>query len=191
MRQAPATHPRPSRSELGRRPGFLSAQKGKTGSVATERQGSVEERRKDDPGASDPYDLERFVLAQNAGGTYDQVTEELRQGQKASHWMWFVFPQIEGLGRSETARKYAISSLEEAKAYLAHPVLGPRLIECAGIVAMLHDHTAQQIFGAVDAQKLHSSMTLFHEAAPDEPSFTQVLDGYFDGHRDEATTQRI
>jgi uncharacterized protein (DUF1810 family) len=151
----------------------------------------VEERRKDDPGASDPYDLERFVTAQNAGGTYDQVTEELRQGQKASHWMWFVFPQIDGLGRSETARKYAISSLEEARAYLAHPVLGPRLIECTRIVAMLHDRTAQQIFGAVDAQKLHSSMTLFHEAAPDEPSFTQVLDGYFDGGQDEATTQRV
>jgi uncharacterized protein (DUF1810 family) len=140
---------------------------------------------------SDPYDLERFVAAQNAGGTYDQVTEELREGQKVSHWMWFVFPQIAGLGRSETARKYAVSSLEEAKAYAAHPVLGPRLVECAGIVARLHGHTAQEIFGPVDAQKLHSSMTLFHEAAPTEPSFTQVLDGYFDGVEDEATTRLL
>lgn len=151
----------------------------------------MEERREHEPGLSDPYALERFVTAQNAGGTYDQVTEELRQGQKVSHWMWFVFPQVAGLGRSETARRYAISSLEEAKAYLAHPVLGVRLIECSGILATLHGRTAQEIFGAVDAQKLHSSMTLFHEAAPDESTFTQVIDGYFDGQTDEGTTRRL
>jgi uncharacterized protein (DUF1810 family) len=151
----------------------------------------LEERRKQEPSVSDPYDLERFVTVQNAGGTYDQVTAELRQGQKVSHWMWFVFPQIAGLGRSEAARKFAISSLEEAKAYVAHPVLGPRLIACAGIVAMLHGRTAQEIFGGVDAQKLHSSMTLFHEAAPSEQAFTHVIDAYFGGQEDEATTQRL
>jgi uncharacterized protein (DUF1810 family) len=139
----------------------------------------------------DRYDLERFVEAQNAGGTYDQVTAELREGQKVSHWMWFVFPQIAGLGRSATARQYAISSVDEAKAYLAHPVLGPRLLECTGIVAMLSGRTAPEIFGELDAHKLRSSMTLFHAAAPDEPAFAQVLDVYFDGLKDEATTQRL
>jgi uncharacterized protein (DUF1810 family) len=140
---------------------------------------------------SGPYNVERFVAAQNAGGTYDQAAEELRRGRKTSHWMWFVFPQIAGLGRSETARRYAISSLEEAKAYVGHPVLGARLIECAGIVARLQDKTAREVFGEVDAQKLHSSMTLFHEAAPNEPSFTQVIDVYFGGLKDQATTQRL
>jgi uncharacterized protein (DUF1810 family) len=140
---------------------------------------------------TDPYDLDRFVAAQNAGGTYDQVTAELRQGQKVSHWMWFVFPQIAGLGRSETARKYAISSMEEAQAYLEHPVLGPRLVECAGILVMLHDRTANEIFGEVDALKLHSSMTLFHEADPTEASFTHVIDSYFEGQEDPETIQRL
>ncbi len=140
---------------------------------------------------ADPYDLERFVRTQDAGGTYDQVTTELHAGQKVSHWMWFIFPQIAGLGHSETAQKYAISSIDEARAYLAHPVLGPRLKECAAIVATVPDRTAEEIFGALDAQKLRSSMTLFHHADPDEPSFTQVLDVYFDGLEDEATTQRL
>jgi uncharacterized protein (DUF1810 family) len=148
-------------------------------------------KRKQEASVGDPYDLERFVAAQNAGGTYDRAREELRKGSKVSHWMWFVFPQIAGLGRSDTARKYAISSLEEAKAYFAHPVLGRRLIECAGIVAGLQGRTAREIFGEVDAQKLRSSMTLFHGAAPSEPSFTQVIDGYFDGLEDQATTQRL
>jgi uncharacterized protein (DUF1810 family) len=139
----------------------------------------------------DPYDLERFVAAQNAGGTYDRATRELRDGRKRSHWMWFVFPQIAGLGRSEMARTYAISSMEEARAYVAHPLLGPRLVECAGIVAGLQGRTAQEIFGEVDAQKLHSSMTLFHRASPGEPSFRPVLDVYFDGREDPATTQSI
>jgi uncharacterized protein (DUF1810 family) len=142
-------------------------------------------------GGHDPYDLERFVVAQNAGGTYDQATEELRDGRKTSHWMWFVFPQIAGLGRSEIARKYAISSMAEAQAYLAHPLLGSRLIACAGIVAGLQGRTARDIFGDVDAQKLHSSMTLFHAAAPGEPSFGQVIDVYFDGLEDPATCQRL
>jgi uncharacterized protein (DUF1810 family) len=139
----------------------------------------------------DSYDLERFVTAQNAGATYDQVTAELREGQKVSHWMWFIFPQIAGLGRSETARQYAISSINEARAYLAHPVLAPRLLECTGILAMLSGRTASEIFGELDAHKLRSSMTLFHAAAPDEPAFAQVLDVYFGGQQDEATTQRL
>jgi uncharacterized protein (DUF1810 family) len=139
----------------------------------------------------DLYDLDRFVAAQNAGGTYDLATQELRNGRKVSHWMWFVFPQIAGLGRSETARKYAISSMAEGKAYVAHPLLGSRLIACAGIVAGLQGRTAREIFGDVDAQKLRSSMTLFHAAAPGEPSFGQVIDVYFDGLEDPATTQRL
>ena len=105
--------------------------------------------------------------------------------------MWFVFPQIAGLGQSPTAKKYAIASVDEAKAYLAHPVLGPRLIECAGILTRLTGHTAGQILGGVDAQKLHSSMTLFHRAAPEKPLFRQVLDAYFDGREDEATLARL
>jgi uncharacterized protein (DUF1810 family) len=130
---------------------------------------------------NDPYDLERFVAVQDAGGTYELATEELRRGQRTSHWMWFVFPQIAGLGRSPTARTYAISSIEEAKAYLAHPRLGRRLAECAGILAGLEGRTARDIWGEVDAQKLHSSMTLFLEAAPGEPVFRRVIDRYFDG----------
>src|ERR1019366_3065458 len=117
----------------------------------------------------DPYDLQRFVAAQDAHGTYDRATAELRAGAKASHWMWFVFPQITGLGRSSVSRRYAICSLAEARAYLAHPVLGPRLVECATIVAGLAGRTAEQIFGGIDAQKLRSSMTLFLHADPGTP----------------------
>ena len=139
---------------------------------------------------ADPYNLERFVAAQD-GGTYDKAIAELRDGQKVSHWMWFVFPQIAGLGQSSTSRTYAISSLDEARAYLSHPVLGPRLVECVGIVARLTGRTAEEIFGVVDARKLRSSMTLFCHAAPDEPSFIRVLDVYFDGRQDEATVTRF
>jgi uncharacterized protein (DUF1810 family) len=139
----------------------------------------------------DPYDLRRFVAAQDVGGTYDQAIVELRRGRKTGHWMWFVFPQIAGLGQSQTSRKFAISSLEEARAYLAHPVLGPRLIECATIVAQTQGRTAEQIFGGLDAQKLHSSITLFLRAAPGEPVFGIVLARYFDGLPDPATEQRI
>ena len=139
----------------------------------------------------DRYDLQRFVAAQDVGRTYDQATAELRRGRKTSHWMWFVFPQIAGLGQSPVARMYAISGLAEAKAYLAHPVLGPRLVECAAIVAGLPGRTAEQIFGGIDALKLRSSMTLFLRAAPDEPIFRQVLDQYFGGKPDPATEQRI
>src|SRR5215204_2145581 len=125
---------------------------------------------------ADTYDLERFVSAQDGGGTYARAVEELRRGRKTSHWMWFVFPQVAGLGFSATSRTYAISSLDEARAYLAHPVLGPRLRECAGIVAGLRDRSADSVFGGTDAMKLRSSMTLFARAAPDEPVFRQVLD---------------
>jgi uncharacterized protein (DUF1810 family) len=139
----------------------------------------------------DPYDLQRFVAAQDAGGTYDHAIAELRSGHKTSHWMWFVFPQIAGLGYSSASRTYAITSLEEARAYLAHPVLGARLIECAAILTGVPGRTAEQIFGGVDAQKLRSSMTLFIHAAPGEPVFRQVLDQYFGGVPDSATEQRI
>src|ERR1039458_473272 len=114
-----------------------------------------------------PYDLERFVAAQNAGSTHDRAIRELRCGHKTSHWMWFVFPQIAGLGQSSTSKRYAISSLEEAKEYLLPPVLGSRLLECSGIVAANEDKSAAQIVGDIDAQKLRSSMTLFLRAAPD------------------------
>lgn len=138
----------------------------------------------------DHFDLERFVSAQD-DGTYDRAVEELRGGHKTSHWMWFVFPQVAGLGKSAKAREFAISSLDEARAYLNHPVLGPRLIECTGIVAEAEGRSALQIFGSIDALKLRSSMTLFMRAAPDEPLFQQVLDRLFEGEPDPATDQLL
>ena len=136
-------------------------------------------------------DLERFVQAQDEHQTYDQAVTELRRGRKRSHWMWFVFPQIAGLGRSPMAQAYAIADLAEARAYLAHPVLGPRLVECAEIVASHPGSTAEQIFGGIDAMKLRSSMTLFARADPDQPVFAAVLDQFFGGVQDEATTSRF
>ena len=135
-------------------------------------------------------DLERFVDAQDSGGTYQQAVAELRNGRKTSHWMWFIFPQIAGLGHSAMAQAYAISDLAEAQAYLAHPVLGPRLIECAQIVASHQGLSAQQIFGGIDAIKLRSSMTLFAHAAPDQTIFQQVIDQYYDG-QDPETARRL
>jgi len=135
------------------------------------------------------FDLRRFTDAQD--GTYEYATAELRRGRKTSHWMWFVFPQIAGLGHSDMSRRYAISSLAEARAYLAHPVLGRRLVECASILVALPDRTAEEIFGGIDAQKLRSSMTLFRRADPDEPVFAQVLDLYFEGATDIATEDRL
>jgi uncharacterized protein (DUF1810 family) len=140
---------------------------------------------------SDRYRLERFVTAQDAAGTYASAVEELRAGRKRSHWMWFVFPQIAGLGRSPTARTYAISSLTEAEAYLAHPVLGPRLVESTDVLAELSGRSAEEVFGPVDAIKLRSSMTLFARAAPDQPVFQRVLDRYFGGVPDEATDRLL
>ena len=142
---------------------------------------------------SDPYRLERFVAAQDQGGTYERAAAELRAGAKVSHWMWFVFPQIAGLGLSSIAREFAVSSTDEAHAYLAHPVLGPRLRECARIVASTEGRSAEQIFGPVDAMKLRSSMSLFAaaEEEPDENVFRTVLAKYFGGVADEATVSRL
>lgn len=139
----------------------------------------------------DRFDLERFVTAQDDGGTYDAAVAELRRGRKASHWMWFVFPQIAGLGHSPMSQRYAISSLEEARAYLAHPVLGPRLRECAEVVAGSRAPSADALLGGIDATKLRSSMTLFARAAPEEEVFRRVLSRFFDGREDPETLARI
>jgi uncharacterized protein (DUF1810 family) len=136
-------------------------------------------------------DLDRFVSAQDAGGTYEGAVRELRAGRKQSHWMWFVFPQIAGLGLSSTSRRYAIASLMQARAYLAHPVLGRRLVECADIVATSPAESAEAIFGPVDAMKLRSSMTLFRRADPAEAVFGEVLDRYFGGTSDPETERRL
>jgi uncharacterized protein (DUF1810 family) len=139
----------------------------------------------------DPYRLERFVQAQDSGDTYQEAVAELRSGRKASHWMWFIFPQVAGLGFSAMSQRYAIAGLAEARAYLDHPVLGHRLAECARIVAATEGRTADDIFGPVDAMKLRSSMTLFAAAAHEEPAFEQVLAKYFGGTPDEATLARF
>jgi uncharacterized protein (DUF1810 family) len=139
----------------------------------------------------DPHRLQRFIDAQDQANTYETALSELRAGRKTSHWMWFVFPQIAGLGHSPTAVAYALSSLAEASAYLAHPVLGPRLLECTRALAEITGASANEILGEIDAIKLRSSMTLFAHAAPHEPLFWQVLDRYFAGVADEATEQRL
>jgi uncharacterized protein (DUF1810 family) len=135
------------------------------------------------------FNLERFVDAQ--AGVYDQALAELRAGRKRSHWMWFIFPQIAGLGQSDMARRYAIASTDEAAAYLAHPVLGPRLRTCAAAVAAHDDRPADAIFDYPDNLKFHSSMTLFADVAPDEAVFQTCLDRFFDGAGDPATLERI
>jgi uncharacterized protein (DUF1810 family) len=137
----------------------------------------------------DPFDLHRFVVAQEQ--VYDQVLDELRQGRKKSHWMWFIFPQVAGLGRSSTARKYAIKSADEARQYLGHPVLGPRLLQCAEAVLAVEGRTASQIFGFPDDLKLRSSMTLFAHVAGQDSVFVRVLDKYFDGAMDPATLEKL
>jgi uncharacterized protein (DUF1810 family) len=142
-------------------------------------------------GPADPYDLGRFVTAQDRGGTFEQAMSELRAGRKSSHWMWFVFPQVSGLGHSPMSRTFAISGLAEAKAYLEHPVLGPRLRQAADLVLAVPDRSAEQVFGGIDAQKLHSSMTLFLRASPGDAVFRQVLDRFFGGAADGATDQRL
>ncbi len=130
-------------------------------------------------------DLERFVHEQDSD--YDHVLAELRRGRKTSHWIWFIFPQIAGLGRSAMSQHFAITSLDEARAYLAHPILGARLRECVGLLLEVEGRSADEIFGALDAMKVRSSMTLFHRAAPDEPEFRQVLDRFYGGVADPAT----
>lgn len=137
------------------------------------------------------YDLERFVAAQNSHGTYEQALAELRAGRKTSHWMWFVFPQIAGLGRSAMAQAYAIADLDEARAYLVHPVLGPRLVTSAETTLLHRDRDAEDIFGGIDAIKLRSSMTLFVHADAGQTIFQTVLDQFFDGEEDPATLERI
>jgi uncharacterized protein (DUF1810 family) len=142
---------------------------------------------------ADAPDLHRFVAAQDEHGTYDRALAELRDGRKVSHWMWFVFPQIAGLGRSATAQHFAIGSLDEARAYLDHPVLGPRLREAAAALLELPGSpSAAEVLGGIDALKLRSSMTLFAAAAaPGEPLFSAVLHRYFDGEPDPATQARV
>jgi uncharacterized protein (DUF1810 family) len=139
----------------------------------------------------DRWRLERFVSAQDQLGTHQRALAELQAGKKVSHWMWFIFPQVAGLGLSAMAREYAISSLDEARAYLAHPVLGPRLAECASALLALDGLTAQDVLGGVDAMKLRSSVTLFQAADPDAVAFGAVLAKYFDGQPDEATLARL
>lgn len=139
---------------------------------------------------SDPFRLERFVAAQNADDTYERALAELRAGRKQGHWMWFIFPQIAGLGGSPMARRYAISSVDEARAYLRHPVLGPRLIASTAALLRLGT-TVDDALGEVDAMKLCSSMTLFAYADPTEPLFTQVLDTHYGGVADPLTEARL
>ena len=135
------------------------------------------------------FDLDRFVAEQEH--VYRSVLEELRRGRKTGHWIWFIFPQVAGLGYSAMSRRFAISSLDEARAYLGHPVLGVRLRECAAVVLATTGRTAEEILGSIDAMKLRSCVTLFHRAAPGEPVFRQVLDRYYGGVADEATDARL
>jgi uncharacterized protein (DUF1810 family) len=139
--------------------------------------------------SADQFDLQRFVDAQEP--VFDAVVAELRSGAKRSHWIWFVFPQLRGLGRSATAMHYGISSLEEARAYLAHDVLGPRLRECARLVAAIDGRSVEQIFGSPDDLKVRSSMTLFARATEDNADFLAVLDKFYDGEQDSVTIEQL
>jgi uncharacterized protein (DUF1810 family) len=138
---------------------------------------------------ADPYNLERFIQAQNS--VYEEVLFELKNGTKVSHWMWFIFPQIKGLGRSPTSIKFAISSRDEAHAYLSHPVLGPRLKECTRLVLLTEGRSIAQIFGYPDDMKFRSSMTLFAQVSPDDDIFMQALQKYFQGKPDQLTLDRL
>jgi uncharacterized protein (DUF1810 family) len=141
------------------------------------------------PDADDPYDLRRFVEAQDR--VYGDVTAELRSGRKRTHWMWFIFPQIAGLGHSAMARRYAISSLPEAVAYLKHGILGPRLRECTRLVTLVEGRSAHDILGSPDDMKFHSCLTLFSNAAPEDQVFHHALEKYFGGEEDPATLARL
>jgi uncharacterized protein (DUF1810 family) len=138
---------------------------------------------------SDPHDLERFVAAQE--GVYESALAELRAGRKTGHWMWFVFPQIQGLGISAMSQRYAVASLDEARAYVDHPVLGQRLAQCARVLIDLGGNDAEAIFGGIDAVKLRSSMTLFARAVGDDSIYDGVLDQYFGGVPDPQTEARL
>jgi len=138
---------------------------------------------------SDPFKLQRFVDAQSR--VIDQVSSELRAGRKRSHWMWYIFPQISGLGSSATAQAFAIASLAEARAYLSHPVLGERLRTCTGLVNAIEGRSIEEIFGYPDHLKFHSSMTLFARAAPDEAAFQSALQKFFGGRLDRLTLERL
>lgn len=141
-----------------------------------------------------PADLSHFVAAQDAGDTYAAALAELRSGRKRSHWMWFVFPQVAGLGRSDMAQRYALSGVQEARDYLAHPVLGPRLLECTQALVDLGGADPEAVMGGIDAVKLRSSMTLFAHAAEhdeDRAVFRAVLDQYFGGQEDPGTIVRL
>jgi uncharacterized protein (DUF1810 family) len=137
----------------------------------------------------DPYHLQRFVDAQ--APVYERVVTELRQGQKQSHWMWFVFPQIEGLGASAMAQKFAIASRAEAAAYLDHPILGPRLRECTRLVTAIPNRSIDAILGSPDDLKFRSAMTLFASVTTDNKDFTAALDKFYGGHMDPATLARL
>lgn len=139
----------------------------------------------------DHFKLDRFVQAQDSGGAYAQALAELREGHKRSHWIWFVFPQVVGLGSSPMSERYAISGLEEAAAYLAHPVLGPRLIECARVLAELPERDPVKVMGGIDALKLRSSMTLFARVGGADAVFSAVLSQYFGGVEDRETTRLL
>lgn len=134
-------------------------------------------------------DLSRFVLAQDSH--YADVLAELARGKKTSHWMWYVFPQVAGLGSSPKSREFAIRDVDEARRYLAHPILGPRLMECVGLVLAVHSRSAVDIFGDIDARKLHSSATLFAQVSPAESPFHRLVDQYFDSKMDRLTLQRL
>jgi uncharacterized protein (DUF1810 family) len=140
-------------------------------------------------GMGDPFNLQRFIEAQ--APAYEQVRRELAVGRKQSHWMWFIFPQVAGLGQSPMSIRFAISSLDEAKAYLAHPVLGARLRKCSQLTLDVEGKTARDIFGSIDELKFRSSMTLFARAAPDEELFQRCLDKYFASASDPATLARL
>ncbi len=137
----------------------------------------------------DPYNLQRFVSAQNP--FFDQVCSELRHGRKMGHWMWFMFPQLEGLGFSWMASKYGISSREEAEAYLKHPILGPRLRDCTSIVNRVEGRSVEKIFGSIDTLKFRSSMTLFANVTQDNAVFLEALEKYFSGQPDPLTLERL
>ena len=141
-----------------------------------------------DPPSADPYNLARFVQAQ--APDYDRALRELRAGRKESHWMWYIFPQLEGLGHSSMSRHYSIKSTDEARAYLGHPVLGPRLLECANAMLAIDGHSAREILGSPDDMKLHSSATLFAHVS-DDAVFPRLIEKYFDNKPDDQTLRLL